>query len=74
KRYPNAREIVWCQEEPQNQGAWYQSAHYFNENKRPEQKLHYVGRPPSAAPAGGYLAKHQARQAALIDMAFGKFK
>jgi len=74
KRYPNAREVVWCQEEPQNQGAWYQSAHYFNENKRPEQKLHYVGRPPSAAPAGGYLAKHQARQVALIDMAFGKFK
>ncbi|MGE5130808.1 MAG: 2-oxoglutarate dehydrogenase E1 component [Sphingomonadaceae bacterium] len=74
KRYPNAREIVWCQEEPQNQGAWYQSAHYFNENKRPEQKLYYAGRPPSAAPAGGYLAKHQARQAALIDMAFGKFK
>jgi 2-oxoglutarate dehydrogenase E1 component len=74
KRYPNAREVVWCQEEPQNQGAWYQSAHYFNENKRPEQKLYYAGRPPSAAPAGGYLAKHQARQAALIDMAFGKFK
>ncbi|HXZ92432.1 MAG TPA: 2-oxoglutarate dehydrogenase E1 component [Burkholderiales bacterium] len=74
KRYPNAREVVWCQEEPQNQGAWYQSAHYFNENKRPEQKLCYAGRPPSAAPAGGYLAKHQARQAALIDMAFGKFK
>jgi 2-oxoglutarate dehydrogenase E1 component len=74
KRYPNAREVVWCQEEPQNQGAWYQSAHYFNENKRPEQKLYYAGRPPSAAPAGGYLAKHQARQAALVDMAFGKFK
>jgi 2-oxoglutarate dehydrogenase E1 component len=74
KRYPNAREVVWCQEEPQNQGAWYQSAHYFNENKRPEQKLYYAGRPPSAAPAGGYLSKHQARQAALIDMAFGKFK
>ena len=74
KRYPNAREVVWCQEEPQNQGAWYQSAHYFNENKRPEQKLYYAGRPPSAAPAGGYLSKHQARQAAVIDMAFGKFK
>jgi len=74
KRYPNAREVVWCQEEPQNQGAWYQTAHYFNENKRPEQKLYYAGRSPSAAPAGGYLSKHQARQAALIDMAFGKFK
>ena len=74
RRYPNAREVVWCQEEPQNQGAWYQTAHYFNENKRPEQKLFYAGRPPSAAPAGGYLTKHQARQGALVDMAFGKFK
>ena len=74
KRYPNAQEIVWCQEEPQNQGAWYQTAHYFNENKRADQRLYYAGRPPSASAAGGYLAKHLARQGALVDMAFGKFK
>jgi 2-oxoglutarate dehydrogenase E1 component len=74
KRYANAREVVWCQEEPQNQGAWYETAHYFTENMRSDQKLHYAGRPATAAPAGGYLTKHNARQAALVDMAFGKFK
>jgi len=58
KRYPNAAEVVWCQEEPQNQGAWYQTAHYFRENMREDQKLYYAGRPPSASPAGGYKARH----------------
>jgi len=74
KRYPNAREVVWCQEEPQNQGAWYQIGHYLRENMREEQSLHYAGRPASAAPAGGYQAKHQTRQAAVVDMALGRFK
>ncbi len=74
KRYPNASEIVWCQEEPQNQGAWYQIGHYLVENMRREQKLFYAGRPASAAPAGGYLAKHNERQKALLEMAFGKYK
>ncbi len=74
KRYPNAREVVWCQEEPQNQGAWYQIGHYLVENMRQDQKLFYAGRPPSASPAGGYLAKHNERQKTLIDMAFGKYK
>ncbi len=74
KRYPNAKEVVWCQEEPQNQGAWYQTAHYFAENMRSDQRLLFAGRPPSAAPAGGYLTKHQARQKAVVDMAFGKYK
>jgi 2-oxoglutarate dehydrogenase E1 component len=74
KRYPNANEVVWCQEEPQNQGAWYQIGHYLVENMRREQRLLYAGRPASASPAGGYLAKHNARQKALIDTAFGKYK
>jgi len=74
KRYPDAHEVVWCQEEPQNQGAWYQTAHYFAENMRNDQRLYFAGRPPSAAPAGGYLTKHQARQKAVVDMALGKFK
>ncbi|MBI4123678.1 MAG: 2-oxoglutarate dehydrogenase E1 component, partial [Betaproteobacteria bacterium] len=34
KRYPGAAEVLWCQEEPQNQGAWYQTAHYLRENMR----------------------------------------
>ncbi len=74
KRYPNAKEVVWCQEEPQNQGAWYQIGHYLAENMRGDQKLYYAGRPASAAPAGGYLSRHNERQKALVEMAFGKFK
>src|SRR5260221_4082327 len=74
KRYPNAAEVVWCQEEPQNQGAWYQTAHYLRENMREDQKLHYAGRPASASPAGGYKARHDERQKALVEQALGKFK
>jgi 2-oxoglutarate dehydrogenase E1 component len=73
KRYPNANDVVWCQEEPQNQGAWYQVGHYLRENMRTEQKLHYAGRPASAAPATGYFAKHAERQKALVAQAFGRF-
>jgi 2-oxoglutarate dehydrogenase E1 component len=74
KRYPNAMEVIWCQEEPQNQGAWYQTAHYFRENMRDDQKLYYAGRPASASPAGGYLSRHNERQKALIEQAFARFK
>jgi len=74
KRYPNATEVVWCQEEPQNQGAWYQTAHYFRENMREDQKLYYAGRAASAAPASGYAARHAETQKALLDQAFGRYK
>ena len=74
KRYPNAHEVVWCQEEPQNQGAWYQTAHYFRENMRGDQTLYYAGRAASASPAGGYMARHNERQKALVEQAFGKYK
>src|SRR5258705_3792234 len=74
KRYPNATEVVWCQEEPQNQGAWYQTAHYLRENMRDDQKLYYAGRPASASPAGGYKARHAERHKTLVEQAFGKFK
>ncbi|HEV8109129.1 MAG TPA: 2-oxoglutarate dehydrogenase E1 component, partial [Burkholderiales bacterium] len=74
RRYPNAAEVVWCQEEPQNQGAWYQIGHYLRENMRDEQKLLYAGRPPSAAPATGYMARHNERQKQLVEQAFGKYK
>jgi 2-oxoglutarate dehydrogenase E1 component len=73
-KYPSATEVVWCQEEPQNQGAWYQTAHFLRENIREGQKLHYAGRPASASPAGGYMARHNERQKALVEQAFGKFK
>ena len=74
KRYPGAAEVLWCQEEPQNQGAWYQTAHYLRENMREEQKLYYAGRPASASPAGGYAARHNERQKTLAEQAFGKYK
>ena len=74
KRYPHATEVVWCQEEPQNQGAWYQSGHYLRQNMREDQKLYYAGRPASAAPAGGYMARHNERQRALVEQAFGNYK
>jgi 2-oxoglutarate dehydrogenase E1 component len=74
KRYANAHEVAWCQEEPQNQGAWYQTQHYLVENMRPDQKLSFAGRASAAAPAGGYLHRHNQRQKALVDQALGKLK
>ena len=70
----NASEIVWVQEEPKNQGAWYQTRHYFVENMRGDQKLFVASRPASAAPAGGSTSLHNERQKRVIEMAFGKFK
>ncbi len=74
KRYPNATEVVWCQDEPQNQGAWFFVQHYIHENMLEGQKLGYAGRPASASPAVGYSHLHQEQQKALIDQAFGKLK
>ena len=59
QRYPNAREIVWCQEEPQNQGAWYQIRHRLQEPLRTNQELLYSGRAPAAAPAPGIFQLHR---------------
>ena len=74
KKYPNAKEIVWCQDEPQNQGAWFFVQHYIHENMLDGQKLGYAGRAASASPAVGYSHLHQEQQKALIDAAFGKLK
>ena len=62
KKYPNATEIVWCQDEPQNQGAWFFVQHYIHENMLDGQKLGYAGRPASASPAVGYAHLHQEQQ------------
>jgi 2-oxoglutarate dehydrogenase E1 component len=67
KRYSRAREVVWCQEEPQNQGAWYQSQHHLRACMRPGQELRYAGRPASASPAVGYFTMHVEQQMALVD-------
>ena len=74
KKYPNAADIVWCQDEPQNQGAWFFVQHYIHENMLDGQKLGYSGRAASASPAVGYAHLHQEQQKALVDGAFGKLK
>ncbi|WP_017758238.1 2-oxoglutarate dehydrogenase E1 component [Pseudacidovorax intermedius] len=74
KKYPNAVDIVWCQDEPQNQGAWFFVQHYIHENMLDGQKLGYSGRAASASPAVGYAHLHQEQQKALVDGAFGKLK
>ncbi|MGB1111046.1 MAG: 2-oxoglutarate dehydrogenase E1 component, partial [Gammaproteobacteria bacterium] len=57
-KYPHAKDVVWCQEEPMNQGAWFQIQHKLRAAKRPRQSLRYAGRPSMAAPAPGYMALH----------------
>ncbi len=74
KKYPNVNEVVWCQDEPQNQGYWFQIQHNLLENMSDGQKLGYAGRPASASPAVGYYAKHNEQQKALLDAAFTKLK
>jgi len=74
KKYPNATDIVWCQDEPQNQGAWFFIQHNIHENMREGQKLGYAGRAASASPAVGYSHLHTAQQQALVEAAFAKLK
>ena len=74
KKYPHATDIVWCQDEPQNQGAWFFVQHYVHENMVEGQKLGYAGRAASASPACGYAHLHQEQQKALLDQAFAKLK
>src|SRR4029079_15825004 len=74
KRFPNATDVVGCQDEPQNQGAWFFVQHYIHENMGEGQKLGYAGRPASASPAVGYSHLHVEQQKALLDQALGKLK
>ena len=74
KKYPNATDIVWCQDEPQNQGAWFFIQHNIHENMHEGQKLGYAGRAASASPAVGYAHLHQDQQKALVEAAFAKLK
>jgi 2-oxoglutarate dehydrogenase E1 component len=74
KKYPKLTEIVWCQDEPQNQGAWFFVQHYIFENMAAGQRLGYSGRAASASPAVGYAHLHQKQQKMLVEGAFGKLK
>ena len=66
KRFASATEVVWCQEEPQNQGAWYQIQHHLRACLQPKQSLSYAGRPRSPSPATGHMAEHMAELAKLL--------
>ena len=70
-RYSKARQVVWCQEEPRNQGAWRSNKHRIERILGKKQTLEYAGRDPSASTAVGYASLHEKEQAELIDRALG---
>jgi len=74
EEYPALRDVVWCQEEPQNQGAWYQIRHRLQEPLHNGHQLFYAGRKGAAAPAAGYYQLHNQQQEALVDAALAGTK
>ncbi len=68
-RFPAAKDVVWCQEEPMNQGAWFQIRHHLHFCISERHTLHYVGRVRSPAPATGHYSTHVEEQAALVEKA-----
>jgi 2-oxoglutarate dehydrogenase E1 component len=69
--YSAAKQVIWCQEEPENQGAWYSSQHNFISCLAQGQKLQFAGRPASASPAVGYASVHAKEQEKLVMQALG---
>jgi 2-oxoglutarate dehydrogenase E1 component len=69
RTYPSFKTLVWCQEEPQNMGAWHTLLPVLQELVG-KSKLLYAGRPPAASTATGVLAFHKVEQAKLIQEAF----
>jgi 2-oxoglutarate dehydrogenase E1 component len=72
--YTNLNDVVWCQEEPMNQGAWYASQHHMRRVIHKHKRtlyLDYTGREASASPAAGYLALHIEQQETFIKQALG---
>ncbi len=74
RKFPKAQQIVWCQDEPQNQGAWFYVQHHIAEMLSSDQRLSYSGRLAAASPAVGYYEKHFAQQRDLIADALGEGK
>ncbi len=72
KKFPNFKEVMWCQEEPMNQGAWYSSQHHMrrvSQEIKPDVPLNYAGRDASASPAAGYPALHLEQMRRYLDQA-----
>ncbi|UDG81920.1 2-oxoglutarate dehydrogenase E1 component [Candidatus Vallotia cooleyia] len=74
KKHDNATEVVWVQDEPQNQGPWFYIKHHLIEGMQDGMKLAYSGRPASASPAVGYYVNHYAQQKSLVENAFGRLR
>ena len=75
RRYPNVEEVVWCQEEPQNQGAWYSSRHHMDRvlnEVLPGFTLNFSGRESRSAPAVGMMSRHVLQQVNLVNDALGR--
>ena len=72
KKYPDADQVIWCQEEPQNQGVWFSSNHHITECLESNQVLRYAGRGFAAAPAAGSHSLHVEQQNALVQDALKK--
>lgn len=72
KQYPKAKSIVWCQEEPRNQGAWRSNRHRI-ERVLPAsvKQVEFAGRSPSASPASGYMSQHLIEQKRLVEECLG---
>lgn len=70
EKFPRVKEVVWVQDEPQNQGPWFYVQRHIYESMKKGQKLAYAGRAASSSPAVGYLAKHIEQQKALVEQAF----
>ncbi len=69
--YKKIKNIIWCQEEPINQGAWYSIQHNLRECLEADQQLTYAGRPSMAAPSGGYHSVHVKEQNKILAEALG---
>jgi 2-oxoglutarate dehydrogenase E1 component len=70
-RYSNAKEVVWCQEEPKNMGAWFFVQPILSELLQNGQTLRYAGRAAAASPATGSASMHDQQQNALLEEAVG---
>lgn len=70
-KYSNAKDIVWCQEEPENMGSWFFIQPRFMEILTEKHEFSYIGRKASASPATGYASHHKQEQAEIIENCLG---
>jgi 2-oxoglutarate dehydrogenase E1 component len=71
-RYPKLTDLLWCQEEPMNQGAWFECLHHLERGLPSHLKIRYAGRPHLASPAVGYYSVHVEQQQKLVNEALGQ--